>query len=80
MDLTSFGTPNPNQPSGNLPQPQPVRQTPIEPETNSVPQNAAAEAHRRSHWTIDKSEQDGQIEALPEDDEHREIVRKTLVE
>lgn len=42
-----------------------------------VPQNPKAEAFRKSHWTIDKHVQDGQISAGEVDQDHEEFLKNT---
>lgn len=46
-------------------------------ENNKIPQNLEAQNFRKSHWTIDKGIEDGQISAGEVDKEHVEFLKKT---
>jgi hypothetical protein len=46
-------------------------------ESNKIPQNPEAKAFRKSHWTIDKGIEDGQITAGEVDKNHVEFLKST---
>lgn len=75
IDLTNFtGAITPNTPQ--------VKRV-IKPMTQAsnenltVPQSEAAKEHRKNHWTIDKFEEDGQLEAGVPDEAYAQHLKNT---